>query len=386
MLVEPQRYVLKLVQALVTARARQISIKAGIHSVDISALDPEPLDFPTGDWSGLALRADWTPERHLAAGLLGVWERSRSITVDWRSARLEFRPRSGLAPERRWRNDDRAVHIHVARSAWTLEEPEQAQLKRLFACPVEVRFYTGLGNWCTWQSWTYSMTGAPEFLGGEAAMHLTADAVGARIEGDGELAFPDCLKTWFPAEADWSDASPLFESKTKPDRFSARWFAARRAWLLMNPMRGPGRLVPVQAGVALDPVEVDLGVPGAVCVCGVEREGLRTDLCQFRVIQDEAFQRAVASARSEAVAFATRLPELIEAWNPSFSGAHGFVGPLLGFFAGGFSGVALALGTGLFGPWHFLALPGAMLGIYIENRVQKSSTRKQVARYLKESG
>jgi hypothetical protein len=58
----------------------------------------------------------------------------------------------------------------------------------------------------------------------------------------------------------------------------------------------PGQIVVVQWGVALDPVPVDLGVPGALAV--VAWNG-KTDLSRLRPLQDENFAELVAYCRSQ---------------------------------------------------------------------------------------
>ncbi len=56
----------------------------------------------------------------------------------------------------------------------------------------------------------------------------------------------------------------------------------------------PGKVIVVQWGVALDPITVDLGAPGALAI--VAWQG-KTDLSRLRPLQDECFRRLVDSCR-----------------------------------------------------------------------------------------
>lgn len=60
--------------------------------------------------------------------------------------------------------------------------------------------------------------------------------------------------------------------------------------------QGPGQLTVVRWGVALDPVAVDLGSPGAVAVVAAD---CATDLSRLRPLQDESFQEVVELCRSQ---------------------------------------------------------------------------------------
>lgn len=64
---------------------------------------------------------------------------------------------------------------------------------------------------------------------------------------------------------------------------------------------GTGWLYPCLHGVLLDPVELDLGHPGAVAV--VTADHLETDLSQLKVVQNASWEALLADVRSEIAAF-----------------------------------------------------------------------------------
>lgn len=68
---------------------------------------------------------------------------------------------------------------------------------------------------------------------------------------------------------------------------------------------GTGWIYPCLHGVLLDPVEADLGCPGAVAV--VTADHLDSDLSQLKLVEDERFERLVQDLRSEVADFAALL-------------------------------------------------------------------------------
>ena len=62
-------------------------------------------------------------------------------------------------------------------------------------------------------------------------------------------------------------------------------------------LRGPSQVWVIKDGVALNPCEEDLGVPG--CLALVTGQGLCADLSGFQVIQDDAYRQVLDVLRLE---------------------------------------------------------------------------------------
>lgn len=72
-------------------------------------------------------------------------------------------------------------------------------------------------------------------------------------------------------------------------------------WLPADQGDLPGRVYPCQHGVLLDPVEGDLGYPGALAV--VSADHLQTDLSQLAVVRDESWNALWTDLQDEVLEF-----------------------------------------------------------------------------------
>lgn len=354
-------YWLKVIQALVASGAREIRTyeKTGWVRIEASTPSRSPQLNPK-DWVGQAWRNPDPALRYLPIALLGAWRQFSEIHVDWGEQRLLFRPPS-LAPEPLESPEPAfgVVQILFKRKRWKLLVDRPPFSDRLFACPVPVRAV----------SYNSALTQAHAFGFPQASGRPWCEgALGGACRGEreGRLVAPDSICGMTPVFFEERTPHPNFESQEKPDTYAAHWYPVERIYLVL-PGDDPGLLIPVEAGVALNPVPAELGIQGLRCVVSVEREGLHTDLSQFSVRHDEALKALIESVREQAPRMTAMLFRRLEHWKPPGVGWGGtYFEPMVGFFAGGAVGIGMTLMTGL--PLHFLALPGAMLGTHFSAR------------------
>ena len=92
------------------------------------------------------------------------------------------------------------------------------------------------------------------------------------------------------------------------------WLVCGVAFAIPMHLQGPGRLYLLDRGVSLDPVEVDLGCPGILCVASAA--GLQTDLSGLRVVKNEAFNEKVERLRRAAAEFVAKTREISHLFKP----------------------------------------------------------------------
>lgn len=353
LLPDPSMFMLKFVQAMVVSGAIEIRVSEKMGWVDIEADTPsrDP-GLNLRDWVGQAWRDPVPERRYLPAALLGAWPHFSEIHLDWGDQRLLFRPPNPV-PSRLETLELPFGQVRVAfkRKHWRLITGQQEHADRLFACPVPVRevpFGRALLQARAYRDqdqnpWWNEMLGAVG-VGGEQARLVAPDSMAG--------ACPVFFRERAPL--------PRYESSQKPDAFTGKWYPVERLYMLLSG-DVPGAVIPVQAGVGLNPVQADLGVAGLRCVVAVETEGLQTDLGQLVVRRDEAFERLLTALREEAPGLMRHMHETLQAWKPNTK-VGSAVGPTVGFFAGALVGFGLIATTGVPLPFHLLALPGAMLG------------------------
>lgn len=370
LLPDPQMYLLKCVQALTAGGAETIEVAQKIAWIEVTARgmkDPPVLD-PL-DWVSQAWRSPVPAIRHLATALVGGWRLFDEIQVDWLSLRWRLVPGEGTTPQKLESHNPRhEARICFKRKHWKLLSDAPPYFDRLFACPVKVA-----SPWLSgfWQIRAYS--------GERHFPRPGAELVGALAipnEG-GPLLVPDMVRGWPVFFSPPRLEPPVHTTTTKPHGMNASWFHASRVYFLID-QDDPSILIPIDEGVALDPVPVDLGVTGIYCVVSVQREGLETDLSQFRLRQDEAFQKLVADLRSEARRVHDEVVEQLTHWKPRADLQSQSSATAGGFLAGGVLGFGLIVATGWMFPFHFLALPGAMLGAYYGGKLWRKRALKRL--------
>lgn len=357
LLPDPEMYHLKCIQALVAAGAESINVrqKTAWVTVEGGPVGPPPEVSPR-DWIAQAWQSQVPGIRYLTCALVGAWGLFEEIRVHWGTLNWCLRPGESVLPE--WLPDRGGgqARFDFKRKHWTLFGKRTLHAGRAFACPVPIH---SPWSWTRgiWQIWPYNETSEVE-----ARIPGLLGAVALACP-DGRLLVPDSMGNFPVFLEPERPAVPLLSTLEKHDGMEANWFRCQRIYLLTD-SEEMGRILPVEAGIALDPVLCDLGVSGLRCVVSTEQEGLSTDLSQFQVRDDQALATLQAALRQEAPELVARTCEHLKSWKPGLRFTNPNAAGIGGFVAGGALGFGLIAVTGMAAPFHFLAIPGALLGIY----------------------
>lgn len=362
LLPDPQMYLLKCIQAMIAGHGDPIVVRQKIAWIEVEAvvgLEPPALD--PHDWVSQAWRSQVPAVRHLATALVGGWRLFDEIHVDWGELQWKLVPGQGTRPEPLARRCPAGhARIEFKRKQWKLFSDTPPYFDRVFACPVPIRspWVSGM-----WQVRSYSGIRHFPRPGCELVGCL---AVTTPADQNAHLMVPDKVRGYPVFFEPAPPAQPLLTTAQKNDGMAASWYHADRFYLLTD-QDDPSSILPIDAGVALDPIPVDLGLRGLYCVVSVQREGLQTDLSQFRLLQNEAFEALVAELRASAPELLGRVLERVQGWKPGAGFENTSGATLGGFFAGGVLGFGLIAATGI-PVFHMLALPGALVGSYLGGR------------------
>ncbi len=363
LLPDPQMYLLKCIQALVAGHGSPIVIRQKIAWVEIEApVGLAPPDLNPLDWVSQAWRSEIPAIRHLATALVGGWRLFDEIHVHWGPLRWKLVPGEGTTPQELTSYCPPGhARIDFKRKHWKLLSDKPPHFDRVFACPVPLHSPWTSGMW---QVRCYS--GIDHFPRPGCEL-MGALATGATMDDAAPLMVPDTVRGYPVFFSPSKPLQALLTTSQKGDGMDAAWYRAERFYLLTD-QDDRSAILPVDSGVGLDPIPVELGIHGLYCVVSVQREGLHTDLSQFRLRQDESFQRLVAELRGEVQALLNQVVEQLEGWKPNTTLQSNGVPAVTGFIAGGVLGFGLIMFTGMMFPFHFLALPGGMLGAYYGSR------------------
>lgn len=346
-LAKPELYLLKAVQACVAGGCEELVLSH--TNLEVRGKQPEPLDLSPANWISQAfLPSASAAQRHCAVAILGAWADCKEIELNWGSIHWRFRPDLGPQPE---------VLPPLGRPPFFHFKPRHFRFSlatnsgRLYACPVPVRVASGFAQ----------STAFTQALDSEPSQWWV-DGFWAAIGIDsGPLLVPRLV------------TSPVFfdpERPPRPGMGNLNWQGVRRLYCLSQKAREVGRVVVVEAGVALDAVQVDLGVAGLRCLVSLELEGLRTDLGQFGVVKNSDWDKLVESLRQEAPVVMATMSERLQHWRPSLTFENGtLTAGMVGLTGGVLAGTGLSILTGATGGLCLLGLPiGAALAAWASRR------------------
>ncbi len=357
LLPDPEMYHLKCIQALVAAGAESINVRQKTAWVTVEGGPVgAPPDVSPHDWIAQAWQSRVPGIRYLTCALVGAWSLFEEIQIHWGSLSWRLRPGESVVPEPLPGGKEGHACFDFKRKHWTLFGQRTLHAGRAFACPVPIH---SPWSWTRgmWQIWPYNETSEleariPGLLG---ALSLASP--------DGRLLVPDSMGSFPVFFEPERPAVPLVSTREKHDGMEANWFRCQRIYLLTD-SEDMGRILPVEAGIALEPVLCDLGVSGLRCVVSTEHEQLSTDLGQFQVRDDAALVTLQEALRQEAPQLVARTCEHLKSWKPGLRLTNLNGAGMGGFVAGGALGFGLIAVTGFAAPFHFLCIPGALLGVY----------------------
>lgn len=354
---EPEDYLLCFFQALCCAGASAIEYEVSSHWVELRCDDGmlEPLQ---GDWPALAINPEAGVRRFLAAGVVGAWSTHTEITIESRRRRSTYRPAQGSKPE----IDStrlKGTRIVLTRAQPVLV-PRRRPQPRLLAYPIPIRVSVPLLGTSHLQDASYSSQAEPLLLPDAEPRpdNITSRLEGAYLMGHGRLAVPEALAG---APIVWREKpeTPCFTALSNQGR---TWYPVRQFLLLRRPLSGPSYLIAVEAGVALRPLQVDLGYDGLVLVCSLEDEGLAADLSGSQLRQGPALEAFLTRMREALPNWMEAFAAGVDAWKPGLGHSSNPPAAFGGAFIGFMSGVVFFAATGvtIFPP--ILMAGGAYLG------------------------
>lgn len=319
---EPCFYLLKLVQGLVRAGAEEINIRLDRMAVELTSSLPDESAFlqapkvvaslssADGDSPALrhlsvALNAAWAmnPEKIVWAGWDGRQGYGLEITPDDLGlVRLEQCPEWATGRKQRWVRFAMRRPSTLTNLARNLASEHQKVLSRcsFSAVPIYLNEDRLKGNWPRPLAHRWHRGLCPGFylgqrleLDAEGTLAVASPEIGHLTPEDG--AYYQCHSVTANADSDF----PTFCTQlVGPRQPLGMPLSCRQAMAVPLGLEGPGEVRFVIDGVTMDPLQLDLGVPGLICLA--EAEGLRTDLSEFSVIRDPAFDQRVEDLRASA--------------------------------------------------------------------------------------
>lgn len=369
---DPEEYHLSFLQALVASGATSIMMDTESMTHITFEATGCALELPHGEWPSLAIDRTAGARRFLAAGLVGAWSLHPQIDIESGGQRWTFRPAEGIEPHREPAHDT-GTRIRLKRVKRKFLTGNTVQ-PRLVACRAPVRLKSRL---VVQQSLSYSNRGEPLMLPGAQGRQddLAESMEGVLAIGRGLLAVPNRLP-----------GSPVFWYATDPPKelFSDHflgWSLTRRFLALRRPLSGPSYLVAVEAGVALRPLEVDLGYGGLALFCSLEEEGLASDLGGSQLLRDDALDKLLEELRRELPAWMEAFRDRVAGWEPDLHSSNplSFLG---GVSVGMVAGLGLALATGVGAILPLAGLGGAYLGCRVAKNRRKHKIQAEVSEVI----
>ncbi|MCA9794427.1 MAG: hypothetical protein KC910_21615 [Candidatus Eremiobacteraeota bacterium] len=319
---EPCFYLLKLVQALIRAGAEAIDIRLDRLAVDVTSSLPEESPFLQAPKvvSALSCADGESPAlRHLSVALNAAWAMNpeKIVWAGWSAGQgygLEITPDDlalvELARCPEWATGRRQRWVRFAmRRPSTLtnlarnlaSEHEQVLSRCSYsAVPIYLNEDRLQGSWPRPRPHRWHRGLTPSFylgqrfeLDSESSLALASPEIGHLTPEDG--AYYQCHSVSGTADTQF----PTFCTQlTGPRQPLGMPLTCHQAMAVSLALEGPAQLQFVIDGVTMDPIQLDLGVPGLICLA--EAGGLRTDLSEFAIIRDEAFDRRLEALRVSA--------------------------------------------------------------------------------------
>ncbi|MBI3927979.1 MAG: hypothetical protein HY319_20725 [Armatimonadetes bacterium] len=326
-LADPSFYVLKVIQAGVSGGAEAVEVRLRGAEVEVLARGVRPEMLRLGRLMACLERPQefsHLPEGHLVVGLnaalslkpeLLEWlqwngESGSVLTVcpDYQELReverapardgkpvFRFRMRKGgagfLAGLRERLRRNSAEHQAVMRRCGYSSVPVTLDGVRVRTWGTEP---VPRAAWNTYYPHEFRLAERLVVSSGQPALELPARSCeirfhrGRLVGRAGTLAFPEVFLL---------DVVPPDGGSENGGRDLPRHLLCRAGISLPLALRGPGQVILVKAGVALDPVEVDLGCPGALAV--LPGDGVETDLSQFQPRYDSELEERLKWSREQ---------------------------------------------------------------------------------------
>lgn len=310
-------YVGKIVQAATRTGAGQIEVKVTRDAFTLSFTTPrrELLDLDRLLEVLLSVQSHQeSPLRHLAVGINAATN-AQAREVWWQTpvgsillTETEIRRTEDVSEDLRFVVRKNRSLFTWFRGTVYLEETQFLQERCLFGpCPITLDGRP-LKPQDRWNSF------APSDIDHFGLGKLTQKFHLLEVFEEGESAPPLCASP--PRAADFKllqdpaseEERPLFVWRGESSQSSplallysgvateAEPLPLNRALSIRPVLHGPGHLAFLKDGVLLDPIEADLGHPGAVLMTGAG--DLKTDLSEFGVVQDDQLQEFLRAQRS----------------------------------------------------------------------------------------
>lgn len=308
---------LKWVQAAVAARASEIRVTLGRTHTTLLAEDCQvPLKGAEIHYFlGRPLDRSRSPARHLAVGLLSAWKAFPShLVLEWHEGgvhRLNFRGATVTSEEDSDSLAEGQFRVEWQRSLsgsfWErfrrflrgqLSEHTALRACRLAVTPVlvDARPLERERNPVACRD-AGQLKDVPPNFPLLVAYHSASGAEPGAFVTDLPLAIyrghrlerttSKTVEAGIVTRADTAALRKLYPAAA--ERGTAVWLRIE----VRASLSGPGRVVFVHDGVVIEERRLALGVPGAVA--WVSAHGLTTDLSEFRLVEDEAFQNRCAA-------------------------------------------------------------------------------------------
>lgn len=358
LLPDPKLYLVKGVQALVAGGASAINVRSDFTSVIFEAQGLRPLQLGSNWLRPIFEGAGTAVERHLCSALLAGWDEFVEAEVSWCGIRWLFRPADGLAAQ---------PQPPLAGPSFVRFRPRRwfmgriPQWTRLHACPVPI--YEGSN---TWQSLAYLDHGPDP----------------SKWWAEGTCVAVACVQERGLLTVMQTATDPMFFEP--PQTFGANHLIPVRRLYCLSLSKGPSLILPVEAGLVLNPIPVELSIPGLRCLVSVESEGLATDLSQFQVREDSALAALRAFLQEEAARLLAIVAQNLPTWKPPLTFNNGsLTGGLVGLVGGTVAGSCAAIALGASGWLCLLGLPVAAVGAHLMKRRWSQLTQRRLEGLVK---
>lgn len=370
---EPCFYLMKIVQAVVSGGAKRIDIHLGRTRVRLLAQMPNSGIFKEaqsliehlGDPQGM----EPGPLRHLAIGLNSSWS-VEPETVEWKFWSSEsyggWNLKIGADEMEVTDLTERPGKIEIPMGADVVEFQLTRQknlisvvkgaaaehvgvVHRCAFCPVPMYLDSRrlLGQWSPAENMREGWSGYPYYV---AERFVGPDT--------GPSTFRICAPPW----ADLNLADDQMVNSTRADikedqrvqtysyqlkdlpEVRADTIVCRLAVALPVAVAGRARLVLVKDGVTLEPVELGLGMQQTGVQAIMAAEDIKTDLSEFRAVEDETLKKCEIAVRSELHELLVKVEPLEPALPyrlPTGNSAPMYVGGCVGCLFGSIPGMLL---------------------------------------------